>query len=578
MNSAPKIDVEQFWQYLQTAESAQPLLQDFHTAEQWHFDQTFGGAPIPMAVSGESWMNNTTFMAQQIPCSVLMVPAVASQTDSYAYGLCTVWGPYPGAPATGYQHGDWPAVQPVSAVTMPQQIPSLVWGPEATVASAVPAHSFTLPITPPCALVSCGEHVAQDHTALYTPEFMPSTPEITPRRAPDLTPEANFMHCQHLLPNTFTQVAVRLAKHVDVIELPDDEQDGPLETPSERGDQIDDNDNICWDFDIHAALLIREKRDSTYSYASSDASTAVSRSSRHRRGRRHAKAKAASSMVILETPPKDELSVTEEKKANLIQHIEAGGDRTLEALFSLRGSALKMSLEPFGCRVLQSALDVANIAAKEILVCEFHGNVRLMVSSPHANFVIQKVIEVFPVHIASFVAEELATFAVDVAQHRFGCRVLSRLVEHHLGSNVAYPAANDIIDELLSAVDQLIRHNFARHVLELILEHGSEHHKQRIASAIRNNAFFYAKNRCASYVIEKALIFCSEPDKRAIASELLGEPEKFLTLAVHECGMHALKAVMRSQTEYALKGRQMLVADIDSVKSSKFGKRLLEDM
>merc|ERR1712166_464916 len=55
----------------------------------------------------------------------------------------------------------------------------------------------------------------------------------------------------------------------------------------------DEKDMVCWDFDIHAAMLIRAQRDSN-SYASSETSTAVSRTSFRRRGRRAAKGKGRS--------------------------------------------------------------------------------------------------------------------------------------------------------------------------------------------------------------------------------------------------------------------------------------------
>merc|ERR1711977_211075 len=116
----------------------------------------------------------------------------------------------------------------------------------------------------------------------------------------------------------------------------------------------------------------------------------------------------------------------------------------------------------------------------DCIVAELYGHVRLAISSPHANFVIQRVIEVLPINSASFVAEELATFAAEVARHRFGCRVLSRLVEHHLCGNGTAPSTNVLIDEVLRETDQLIHHNFARHVLELILEHGTKVQKHKI--------------------------------------------------------------------------------------------------
>jgi len=165
-----------------------------------------------------------------------------------------------------------------------------------------------------------------------------------------------------------------------------------------------------------------------------------------------------------------------------------------------------------------------------------------------------------------------------VARHRFGCRVLSRLIEHHLCGRSTSLATNNLIDELLLEADQLIHHNFARHVLELILEHGNDIQKKKIADMIKMNVFLYAKNRNASYVVEKALALCHAQDTLAIASELLLDPQGFLMLAVHECGTHVVKAVMQSHADCAERANKLLLAEADMVKSSKYGKRLLDEM
>lgn len=428
------------------------------------------------------------------------------------------------------------------------------------------------------------KHLLLDAIACRTPPGTGfCTPEVTPRRAPRWIPEQSNLDSQHLCANVLPHVVNNIAELTHLQEHPQQDEQCWLEREScddafsEYGADADEQGLTCWDFDIHAALAIRAQRDLS-GYASSDTSTAVSRSARRRRGRRAAKAKAQSSMVIMESPPNHQVLVSEDKKMELIQQLEAGGDIMHQAVSSLTGSVLRMSLEPFGCRVIQCALGVASMAEKDALVAELSDHVNLMVASPHGNFVIQKVIEVLPVNSTSFVAEELATSAVEVAQHRFGCRVLSRLVEHHLSSETAHPSANDLIDKLLSDVDQLIRHNFARHVLELILEHGTKSHKQAIARAIRGNVFYYAKNRCASYVIEKAINFCSTPDTIAIASELVTDPEQFLAVAMHECGTHVAKAVIKSRTDSAQTAKELLLAEAARVKSSKYGKRLLEEM
>lgn len=140
------------------------------------------------------------------------------------------------------------------------------------------------------------------------------------------------------------------------------------------------------------------------------------------------------------------------------------------------------------------------------------------------------------------------------------------------------PATSHLIDELLLEAEQLVNHNFARHVLELVLEHGSTTHKQKIAEAVRSNLPCNAKHRNASYVVEKALHSCSAPDAEAIARELLANPESFVLLAAHECGSHVARAVLKSHGDCGDMAKQLLFAEADRVKTSKYGKRLLDDM
>jgi len=366
-----------------------------------------------------------------------------------------------------------------------------------------------------------------------------------------------------------------LPNHTDDAELDSFEQDGSedeFELP-ECGNPAEDIVEVewyrCWD------MIPRDAK----SYASSDTSTAVSRSTRRRRGRRAAKAKASrSTMVILDSPDPSDHLVDAAMKNELIDKLETGGDAMRQTIPSFKGSVLRMSLEPCGCRVVQSALEAAGPVEKEGIVAELRGHVRLAIASPHANFVLQKVIEVLPVNSARFVAEELTTVAAEVARHRFGCRVLSRLIEHHLTGTGTSSSTHGLIDELLLEAGELINHNFARHVVELILEHGNGIHKHRIAEAIRSNLFLYAKNRNASYVVEKALAWCEARDTHAIASELLTDPQRFLVLATHECGIHVVKAVMKLHVDCAEKAKELLLAEVDQVKSSKYGKRLLDEM
>jgi hypothetical protein len=344
------------------------------------------------------------------------------------------------------------------------------------------------------------------------------------------------------------------------------------ELEEEEADSIDEL-SVNFSFD--------DKYDSR-SFASSDASTAASRTARRRRGRRAAKARAKeeglSAFPILESPPLDDVSVTTEMCKLFTRQLKAGGDEMRMALSKISGSVLSMAFEPMGCRVVQLAFDVANASDRQAMAAELRGHVHDAVSSPHANFVIQKVIEVLPVSSSNFVAEELLTFAVDAARHRFACRILSRLIEHHLCDKAGSATMHRLIAELLPETERLIRHNFARHVVELILEHGSKDQQETIIRAIRKDAVRNAKDRHASYVVEQVLYHCSVPERDTLASDLLCSLENFWVLANHECGSHVVKALLKYRGSFATHAMEQLNVGAAKLCTSKYGQRLLEEM
>jgi len=334
---------------------------------------------------------------------------------------------------------------------------------------------------------------------------------------------------------------------------------------------------------LSITLTFEETYDSR-SVISSDASTVVSRSARRRRGRRAAKARAAqvalSTIPIMESPALDEILVSEEMKTELSMQLK-GDDRERRAAFSqMRGSVCRMAFEPYGCWVVQLAIEVANGASEQqSLVAELHGNVRAAISSPHANFVIQKMIEVLPIKSTNFVAEELLDFAAEAARHRYGCRIICRLVEHHLTAQAdSNTATIELIDELLLEAEKLIHHSFARHVIEEIIEHGSRNHQQTIARAARNDIFRNAKSRYASYVVEQVLKRNDLPEGDALASDLVGDLENFLALACHECGSHVIKALLKSRGRFADHAKEMMHARIAEIRASRYGQRLLDEI
>ena len=306
---------------------------------------------------------------------------------------------------------------------------------------------------------------------------------------------------------------------------------------------------------------------------------ATSRSARRRRARRGARARQDPNVFCLDDATcAGEQLVTAARRQQLICQLEAGGELLRGAVSSLRGRVPMMALDIHGCRVVQRALELASASAKQALAKELHGHVCGSLASPHGNYVIQKIIEVLPVRTASFVAEELKGFAVGAAQHRFGCRILCRLVEHHLCKEAGSAAARALVDKLLCHADELMRHCFARHVLEKILENGSDAHRKALADVIVCDPYTYGFSRVASYVVENAFVHCGGAEVDQIGAALLLDEATFTALAMHECGSHVVRALILSRAECAQEARQIVLGAAAVVGATKYGRRLLDKM
>merc|ERR1712178_91417 len=245
--------------------------------------------------------------------------------------------------------------------------------------------------------------------------------------------------------------------------------------------------------------------------------------------------------------------------AELTAQLELDSESQKSAILSLRGLIWKYSKDKVGCRFVQKAFDVASRALADELVRELHGHVREAIDSPHANYVIQHIVDVLPVGPAVFIAKELVGLAVAQARHRYGCRVLIRLLEHSAGQ----VGTERLVDELLGEASALARHSFGHFVLQAVLEHGSAHHRHGIVLALhgqdadKDGMLLNAMNRHGSTVFETAMLHCSDEDKQAICQGLLSQQDYVRQLAHSQFGRFVLRTLLRHPNESVKDYQQM---------------------
>lgn len=224
------------------------------------------------------------------------------------------------------------------------------------------------------------------------------------------------------------------------------------------------------------------------------------------------------------------------------------------------------------CRAAQLVLKEVSVKDCVALAGGLRGHVRASMGSMYANFVLQKVVELTPAAASSFVAEELTGVGAETARHRYGCRILCRLLEFGAADE---PATHQLFEEVLADVGNLLRHSFGGYVVQHFLEFGSKDHKRRVGQAVRQSLVSNAVHQRGSRIVEAALQQCAEEDRRAMAEDLLASREEVLYLAENQFGCHVVKALLRTS-----EGNRRQIAEIlrpvkEHMRQSKYGKHVL---
>lgn len=247
-------------------------------------------------------------------------------------------------------------------------------------------------------------------------------------------------------------------------------------------------------------------------------------------------------------------------------------DEVQEALATIQGHVWQLAQHATGCRLVQLGLE-ADQQTAALLARELHGHVQEAAISPHANYVIQKVVSTLTFANSRFVARELFGSCGRLARHRYACRIFCRLLEFCGSRDLTL----QLIDELLLDAEDLCRHNFGHHVVQSVLEHGHERHRKIVAKVLGRDLLGFAKHRNASYLVEKAMWYCA-PEDQAFLLKQLARTDVIVDLARSQFGCYVAKSLLHDDRVDAREAMSRIQASSIDLQRSRHGHRLLVEM
>lgn len=272
-------------------------------------------------------------------------------------------------------------------------------------------------------------------------------------------------------------------------------------------------------------------------------------------------------------PNAADLGESQARCAEAICRLEAAGpEETCQLVQWLSKAAHSLATSKFGCRLVQTALDKANCADRDALVKILQPHVEELYNCPHGNHVLSKIIEVTPSSCAAlgFVIEKFAGRGVTTAKHRFGCRIMERLIEHCDESQIG-----SLVKEVVADAGTLIKHPYGNFVMQHLLEHWPSE-RGSILQAILQDVPGLAVHRTASHVVQKALDWCDEEGKEQIVVALLS-CKSLEQVACNRYGSYVVEQLEDVST-YNDEVKQRIAQDQQNLSAHKddYGRRVLQ--
>ncbi|TPP55216.1 Pumilio-family RNA binding repeat protein [Leishmania donovani] len=205
-----------------------------------------------------------------------------------------------------------------------------------------------------------------------------------------------------------------------------------------------------------------------------------------------------------------------ENDANALQEIKEA--KMLDRLTAkVRGHLLEYSVQTYGCRVMQKAVENMRAADRNAIIRELDGKIVEFVFDQNANHVVQKVVEVCPSG-AQFVVDAFIPSLGDLACHAYGCRVLQRTFEkcHDVeGVNI-----RPLMEAVLSRVNEFTVHQYGNYVVQHAMLNAPEDLRHRFVVQLTPQLYALSCSKFASNVAERIVTTATEEERDAIIKEL----------------------------------------------------------
>mmetsp|Transcript_22445 Transcript_22445/g.49156 ORF Transcript_22445/g.49156 Transcript_22445/m.49156 type:complete len:401 (-) Transcript_22445:63-1265(-) len=214
---------------------------------------------------------------------------------------------------------------------------------------------------------------------------------------------------------------------------------------------------------------------------------------------------------------------------------------------------VEKALDCRACWDLQDYIPDCSTAELKFMAHQLRGHVREVVESPHGNHVLQCMLEFMAPKALHFVLDELLAWAPApvLARHRYGCRVLERILEHFGEASI-----KPLLEDLLYHAKELCQHPFGNFVMQIFMEHAPATYRKSLIEIIAQNMVQVASDHNGCAVLEKGLSYGEEAERKMLVKSILKVEGLLPSMKSLRGGATAIDRVLDIATGWALSEAQ----------------------
>lgn len=340
--------------------------------------------------------------------------------------------------------------------------------------------------------------------------------------------------------------------------------------------------------------------DTSLSFSEEDGQACLTKTQRRRQRKKHAAGVAAvvglapaAAVTLGEAGQRDEESV--ERSAELRALGEAALDNKVDAVNACKGEVfskepgvmVRLAYGKGGCWCIQGAIVHADADEQAKIVKELKPYVHKLSLNPNGNYVVQRMVDTFRGPPQTAIIEEVVPVAVQIAKNRFGCRVLTHIIDSGSNDDVE---RTKVLEEMKSKAADLCEHPFGHHVISKMISNDIFRHElvADVLACSTDALCTHAENRNASYVIEEVLkvrATTEDPERVAeqkrklhtIIQSRLRDERILVQVAMNQFGSFVIKALLDGESSVQLEDIvQKLSANSKTLEQNKHGLAVVE--